>query len=44
MKTALLVIDVQQAMIDERPARMDEFMLNLKLLIDAAHSGQTEGI
>lgn len=42
MKTALLVIDVQQAMIDERPARMDEFMLNLKLLIDAAHSGQTE--
>jgi len=37
MKTALLVIDVQQAMIDEHPARMDEFMLNLKLLIDNAH-------
>ncbi|HML68672.1 MAG TPA: cysteine hydrolase family protein [Clostridia bacterium] len=44
MKTALLVIDVQQAMIDERPARMDEFLLNLKLLIDAAHSGGTEVI
>ena len=42
MKTALLVIDVQQAMIDERPARMDEFMLNLKLLIDAAHRSGTE--
>ena len=42
MKTALLVIDVQQAMIDERPARMDEFMLNLKLLIDTAHKSCTE--
>ena len=42
MKTALLVIDVQQAMIDERPARLDEFMLNLKLLIDAAHKNGTE--
>ena len=39
MKTVLLVIDVQQAMIDDRPARMDEFMLNLKMLIDAAHKG-----
>lgn len=44
MKTALLVIDVQQAMIDDRPARMDEFSLNLKLLIDAAHNGGTEVI
>ncbi len=44
MKTALLVIDVQQAMIDDRPARMDEFMLNLNLLIDAAHKGSTEVI
>lgn len=44
MKTALLVIDVQQAMIDEHPARMDEFMLNLKLLIDTAHQGGTEVI
>ena len=44
MKTALLVIDVQQAMIDEHPARMDEFMLNLKFLIDAAHNSSTEVI
>ena len=42
MKTALLVIDVQQAMIDDRPARMDEFLLNLSMLIDAAHRGGTE--
>lgn len=38
MKTALLVIDVQQAMIDDRPAQMDAFMLNLRLLIDTAHT------
>ncbi len=44
MKTALLVIDVQQAMIDDHPARMDEFMLNLKLLIDTAHKSGTEVI
>ena len=44
MKTALVVIDVQQAMIDDHPARMDEFMLNLKLLIDAAHKSGTEVI
>lgn len=44
MKTALLVIDVQQALIDECPARMEEFMLNLKLLIDAAHKNDTEVI
>ena len=44
MQTALLVIDVQQAMIDEHPARMDEFMLNLKFLIDAAHKSGTEVI
>ena len=42
MKTALLVIDIQQAMIDEHPARTDEFLLNIKLLIDAAHSAETE--
>ena len=42
MKTVLLVIDVQQAMIDDHPARMDEFLLNIKLLIDAAHNGGTE--
>ncbi len=44
MKTALLVIDVQQAMIDDHPARMDEFMLNLKLLIDTAHQSGAEVI
>ena len=42
MKTALLVIDVQQAMIDDRPAHVDAFMVNLKLLIDAAHESGTE--
>lgn len=42
MKTVLLVIDVQQAMVDARPARVDEFMLNLKILIDAAHQSGTE--
>ena len=42
MKTALLVIDVHQAMIDDHPTRMDEFMLNLKMLIDAAHKGGNE--
>lgn len=44
MKTALLVIDVQQAMIDDHPARMDEFLLNIKMLIDAAHKSGTEVI
>jgi len=44
MKTALLVIDVQQALIDDHPAHMDAFMMNLKLLIDAAHAGGTEVI
>lgn len=41
MKTALLVIDVQQALLDEKPARMDEFLLNIALLIDAAHKSET---
>lgn len=44
MKTALLVIDVQQALVDENPAHRDEFLLNLKLLIDAAHAVVTEVI
>ena len=44
MKTALLVVDVQQALVDERPARMDEFLLNIGMLIDAAHQGETEVI
>jgi len=44
MKTALLVIDVQQALIDDQPANKDTFLVNLKLLIDAAHEGGTEVI
>ncbi len=44
MKTALLVIDVQQALIDGRPAHVDEFLINIKLLIDAAHQGGTDVI
>ena len=44
MKTALLVIDVQQALIDDHPVRMDEFLLNIKMLIDAAHTGGKEVI
>ena len=44
MKTALLVIDVQQALVDEHPARMDEFLLNIGMLIGAAHQGKTEVI
>lgn len=44
MKTALLVIDIQQAMIDEHPARMDEFLMNIKLLINAAHQSGVEVI
>lgn len=44
MNTALLVIDVQQALIDGRPARKDEFLMNIKMLIDAAHTGGTEVI
>ncbi len=42
MKTVLLVIDVQQGLIDDQPARKDEFLLNLSLLIDAAHKAGTE--
>ena len=42
MKTALLVIDVQQALTDEQPAKKEEFLRNLKLLIDAAHAGGKE--
>jgi nicotinamidase-related amidase len=44
MKTALLVIDVQQALIDARPTRLDEFLINIKMLVDAAHKGGTEVI
>lgn len=42
MKTVLLVIDVQQALIDDQPANKDTFLINLRLLIDAAHDGSTE--
>ncbi len=41
-KTVLLVVDVQQALIDASPVREDEFLLNLKMLIDAAHASGTE--
>jgi nicotinamidase-related amidase len=41
-KTILLVVDVQQALIDAGPVREDEFLLNLKLLIDTAHANKTE--
>lgn len=41
-KTVLLVVDVQQALIDASPVREDEFLINLKMLIDAAHAGGTE--
>lgn len=44
MKTALLVIDVQQALVDDQPVNQDAFLVNLKLLIDAAHEGGTEVI
>mgnify|MGYP001218930298 CR=1 FL=1 len=42
MKTALLVIDMQQALTDAQPARKDEFLLNVKFLVDAAHAGGVE--
>ncbi len=42
MKTILLVVDVQQALIDANPVRADEFLLNLKMLIDRAHTSGTE--
>jgi len=42
LKTALLVIDIQQALVDGHPAQEDTFLLNVKLLIDAARAGKTE--
>ena len=42
MKTVLLVVDVQQALVDNSPAHKDEFLINLKFLIDAAHASGTE--
>lgn len=41
-KTVLLVVDVQQALIDANPVREDEFLLNLKMMIDVAHASGTE--
>lgn len=42
MKTALLVIDIQQALTNEHPTNADAFLLNVKMLIDAAHEGGKE--
>ncbi|MEN6594424.1 MAG: cysteine hydrolase family protein [Clostridiaceae bacterium] len=42
MKTILLVVDVQQALVEEGPAHKDEFLLNLKLLIEQAHESEVE--
>ena len=44
MKTALLVIDVQQALTDERPANQDAFLSNIGALIKEAHTGGHEVI
>lgn len=41
-KTVLLVVDVQQALIDASPVRKDEFLLNLEMLINAAHASGME--
>jgi nicotinamidase-related amidase len=38
MKTALLVIDIQQVMIDEHPANEETFLSNVAALISAAHA------
>lgn len=42
MKTILLVVDVQQALVDANPVHADEFLLNIKLLIDRAHAAKAE--
>jgi nicotinamidase-related amidase len=44
MKTALLVIDIQQALVDAHPAHSDAFLLNVDLLIHAAHDAGKEVI
>ena len=44
MKTILLVVDVQQALVEEGPAHKDEFLLNQKLLIEQAHESEVEVI
>ena len=40
MITALLVIDIQQAMIDEHPANEETFLSNVAALISAAHASE----
>lgn len=42
MKTVLLVIDIQQALVDAHPANEDAFLRNVKTLIDAANASRTE--
>ncbi|MCE5189288.1 MAG: cysteine hydrolase [Eubacteriales bacterium] len=44
MKTALLVIDVQNALIDDHPAQTDLFLRNIVTLIDTAHAFGAEVI
>lgn len=42
MKTVLLVIDIQQALVEAHPANEDTFLRNVKTMIDAAHACKTE--
>jgi len=44
MKTALLVIDIQQALIDKHPANEEVFLKRVDELILAAHASGTEVI
>jgi len=44
MKTALLVIDIQQALIDERPANEESFLKRVDELILTAHASGKEVI
>lgn len=42
MKQALLVIDVQQALVGAHPAHEETFLVNLSMLIDTAHTSGVE--
>jgi nicotinamidase-related amidase len=44
MKTALLVIDIQQALVDDHPTNEEAFLKNVALLISAAHASGKEVI
>ncbi len=44
MKLALLVIDVQQALIDAHPVQADTFLINIALLIQTARASGKEVI